>query len=86
MAAELMGVPLAELLNEQGGSGSRQCERCGAEIEDWVIEGGGRERVWRCKGDIVQTIRTKSGRLFSQKRACNWSIAEVASGGRGFLS
>lgn len=85
VAAEVMGIPLEELVAEQG-SGSRRCQRCGGEIEEWVIEGGGRERVWRCTGDIIDTIRTRSGKLFQQKRACNWSVAEVASGGRGFLS
>lgn len=85
VAAELMGVPLEALLAEQG-SGGRQCARCGAEIEEWVIEGGGRERVWRCRGEIIDATVTSKGRVLRQKRACNWSVAEVASGGRGFLS
>lgn len=85
VVAEVMGIPLEELLAEQGAGGSRPCERCGAEIEEWVIEGGGRERVWRCRGEIIDRIQTKK-RVFVQKRACNWSIAEVASGGRGFMS
>ncbi len=84
VVAEVMGVPLEELIAEQGsGTGTRECKRCGGEIEEWVIEGGGRERVWRCRGDIIDTIQLKGGRVLRQKRACNWSVAEVA-GDRGF--
>lgn len=85
VAAELMGVPVEELIVEQG-SGTRECKRCGDQIEEWVIEGGGRERVWRCGGTITDTILTKSGRSYQQQRDCNWSVAEVSGQGRGFLS
>lgn len=81
VAAELMGVPVAELIAEQG-SGTRECKRCGGEIEEWTIEGGGRERVWRCRGEIIDEIVVKT-RVIRQVRACNWSVAEVA-GDRGF--
>ncbi|HUU59119.1 MAG TPA: hypothetical protein VMZ50_06215 [Phycisphaerae bacterium] len=74
LAAELMGVAVADIAGSEGVY--RTCARCGSGIREWHL--GGSQRIWRCEGMWRRWGRVGKGRSVPYDTPCGRHLAEAA--------